>query len=141
MINVVILGTSNVNRHPGEIEKMKKQLGIEVNFILTYTWSALRENIKKISSHDRYVLIHVLGNEARRIATQNMTEGAKLQKAMEVTMEVVHFCNAFVKNNPQKKVYFSTLLFREDGECHEFLRKKMNYKIQETLNEVPIYFS
>ena len=86
---------------------MLEKLGFEVNFELTYKWSDLQENIKKISTKDQYILIHILGNEARKIAkNKSLSEAAKIQEAMDLTIEFMDFSNHFAKKNPQKGVFF-----------------------------------
>ena len=134
---LTILGTSNVKNHPNELKKMKRDLNLEITLFPTYTWSQLQENIKKVNPHSPSLLLHILGNDARNIAiNNNLDKPAKLQQALALAEKFVDFTNDFATKNPKCQVFFSTLLFRNDGVLQEFLRKKMNSKIIEKLNKV-----
>ena len=138
IFSVTMYGTSNVRRFPEEVEKMSRNLGMEVNFELCYYWNQLREKLLKNSTKNQYgVFIHILGNDARDIAINEMlNQTEKHQQAMELALESGNFLNKFAQKHPETRVFFSTLLYRQDGEWHEFLRKEINRKIKQVLNEV-----
>ena len=117
---------------------MSRNLGMEVNFELCYYWSQLKEKLLKNSTKNQYgVFIHILGNDARDIAINELlSQTEKHQQAVELANECGNFLNIFAQKNPEIRVFFSTLLYREDGEWHEFLRKEINQKIQQVLNKV-----
>ena len=139
---MVVFGTSNIKNNPDEVDKMSKDLGLKVNQVTTYKYVNLKENIKKIDSKDRYVVVHVLGNDARNIGDKNyLSRAEKLQKASDLAVDAAYFLNDFSQKNSHLQVFFSTLLYREDDDIKEFLRKKINSKIRQKLNKVHIHIS
>ena len=135
---MVVFGTSNIKNNPDEVDKMSKDLGLKVNQVTTYKYVDLKENIKKIGSKDKYVVVHVLGNDARNIGDKKyLSKAEKLQEASDLAVDAAYFLNDFSQKNSHLQVYFSTLLYREDNEIKELLTIIIRYAL--LMNKNPFH--